>query len=181
MQLHSVVVIDERAVFRRGVVAILDADPALHVVGHAPDGPFHAPADVAVTSPAAYESLSRFHGPVVVCCAPADAPRPQPNGRRLVVVEPHTRDAGELVQAVRRLAVGDRAAKLPREEPAVALDARACHVLRLLADGADTHGISRSLYYSERTVKSLIHDIAQRLGARTRAEAVAKGIRLGLI
>jgi DNA-binding NarL/FixJ family response regulator len=65
--------------------------------------------------------------------------------------------------------------------PALPLDHRSLRVLQLLADGADTQAISCSLHYSERTVKTLIHDIAKRRNARTRAEAVAKGIRHGLI
>jgi DNA-binding CsgD family transcriptional regulator len=54
-------------------------------------------------------------------------------------------------------------------------------VLRLLARGADTQEISRSLRYSERTIKTLIQEIERELGARSRAQAVAEGIRLGLI
>jgi len=181
MKRDTVVVIDERAVFRRGVVEILDADPRLHVIADVPHGPVLAEADVAVASRAAYERLSGFAGPVVVCCAPADARPLQPDGRRLAIVEPHTRDAGELVEAVRRLTAGRPPEQRPADPLVLALDARARHVLRLLAEGADTRGISRALHYSERTIKSLIHDIAELLGARTRAEAVAKGIRLGLI
>ena len=54
-------------------------------------------------------------------------------------------------------------------------------MLRLLAEGADTLQISRELSYSERTIKSLIQDVERELGARSRAQAVARGIREGLI
>ena len=54
-------------------------------------------------------------------------------------------------------------------------------ILRLLAEGADTLDISRQLRYSERTIKGLIQDIERELGARSRAQAVARGIRRGLI
>jgi DNA-binding NarL/FixJ family response regulator len=137
-----------------------------------------------VTSPAACVRLSGFDGPVVVCGAPADARPLRAGGRRVAVVEPYAHDTRDLVAMVRRLAAGRPPTDVDTEvgpTALLALDARSRHVLRLLAEGADTQGISCSLYYSERTVKALIHDIAERLGARTRAEAVAKGIRLGLI
>ncbi len=61
------------------------------------------------------------------------------------------------------------------------LDHRRLEVLRLLADGADTQQISQQLRYAERTIKGLIQDIERELGARSRAQAVARGIREGLI
>jgi DNA-binding NarL/FixJ family response regulator len=184
MPSDSVAVIDERAVFRRGVVAILEVEPMLRVVYDAPKGPVPAAADVAVTSPAACARLSGFDGPVVVCGAPVDARPLRAGGRRVAIVERDVHDSRELVAVVRRLAAGRPPTDMDTQVgpcSALPLDARSRHVLRLLADGADTQRISCSLYYSERTVKALIHDIAERLGARTRAEAVAKGIRLGLI
>ena len=61
------------------------------------------------------------------------------------------------------------------------VDGRLLEVLRLLAQGSNTRTIARELGYSERTVKTLIHDIEVALGAQTRAQAVAEGLRLGLI
>ncbi len=53
--------------------------------------------------------------------------------------------------------------------------------LRLLADGCDTREIARHLCYSERTVKSIIGTVTERLGVRNRTHAVAHAIRHGLI
>lgn len=61
------------------------------------------------------------------------------------------------------------------------VSAREQRVLRLLADGADTREIAHRLCYSERTVKTVIQDIANRFGLRNRAHAVAYAIREGLI
>jgi DNA-binding NarL/FixJ family response regulator len=61
------------------------------------------------------------------------------------------------------------------------VSAREQRVLRLLADGADTREIAHRLCYSERTVKTVIQDIANRFGLRNRAHAVAYAIRQGLI
>ena len=50
-----------------------------------------------------------------------------------------------------------------------------------LADGLDTADVGRRLFYSERTVKNIIHDVTSRLDLRNRAHAVAYAIREGLI
>jgi DNA-binding NarL/FixJ family response regulator len=61
------------------------------------------------------------------------------------------------------------------------LSERERHVLRLVADGHDTGEIARSLCYSERTVKNVLHDITTRLQLRNRSHAVAYALREGLI
>jgi DNA-binding NarL/FixJ family response regulator len=61
------------------------------------------------------------------------------------------------------------------------LTERETAVLRLLAEGCDTAEVGRRLFYSERTVKNIIHDITSRLDLRNRAHAVAYAIREGLI
>jgi DNA-binding NarL/FixJ family response regulator len=58
---------------------------------------------------------------------------------------------------------------------------REIEVLRLLSDGLDTNEVSQRLYYSERTVKNIIHDVTSRLDLRNRTHAVAYAIRQGLI
>ena len=62
-----------------------------------------------------------------------------------------------------------------------ALSARELSVLRLLADGLDSAEVGRQLYFSERTVKSIIHDVTNRLSLRNRTHAVAYALRQGLI
>ena len=61
------------------------------------------------------------------------------------------------------------------------LTEREIAVLRLLADGLDTAEVGAKLYYSERTVKNIIHDVTSRLDLRNRTHAVAYAIREGLI
>ena len=61
------------------------------------------------------------------------------------------------------------------------LTERETAVLRLLAEGLDTAEVGRRLFYSERTVKNIIHDVTSRLELRNRAHAVAYAIREGLI
>ena len=54
-------------------------------------------------------------------------------------------------------------------------------VLKLVAEGWGTSEIAATLSYSERTVKSVLHDITSRLNLRNRSHAVAYAVRQGLI
>jgi DNA-binding NarL/FixJ family response regulator len=61
------------------------------------------------------------------------------------------------------------------------LTAREQQILRLIADGKATREVAVELSYSERTVKNVVHDIVSKLGARSRAHAVAYAVRERLI
>jgi DNA-binding NarL/FixJ family response regulator len=108
--------------------------------------------------------------------------------------------AGNLTAAVRSAAAGDgtlspdllgrllrsvgqlqRQVLAPRGLTFSGLTERETAVLRLLAQGCDTAEVGRRLFYSERTVKNIIHDVTVRLELRNRAHAVAYAIREGLI
>ena len=54
-------------------------------------------------------------------------------------------------------------------------------VLALLADGHDTQEIADRLFYSERTIKGVIHEITTRLNLRNRSHAVAYAIKVGAV
>jgi DNA-binding NarL/FixJ family response regulator len=54
-------------------------------------------------------------------------------------------------------------------------------VLGLIADGLPTREVAQQLNYSERTVKSVLHDVVTKLNARSRSQAVAQAVRDGLI
>jgi DNA-binding NarL/FixJ family response regulator len=69
----------------------------------------------------------------------------------------------------------------PRNLTFSGLTEREVSVLRLLAEGYDTAEVGRRLFYSERTVKNIIHDVTTRLELRNRVHAVAYAIREGLI
>lgn len=62
-----------------------------------------------------------------------------------------------------------------------ALTPRESEVLALLAAGASNKEIAGKLHLSEHTVKFHVSTILGKLGAATRAEAVARGYRQGLI
>jgi DNA-binding NarL/FixJ family response regulator len=69
----------------------------------------------------------------------------------------------------------------PRGLTFFGLTERELGVLRLLADGHDTAEVGKQLFYSERTVKNIVHDLTSRLELRNRTHAVAYAIRQGLI
>lgn len=97
----------------------------------------------------------------------------------------------ELAEAVLDLAAGETivppattAALLGRlrgEAPAVSLSPREADVLRGVAAGQTNKAIALKLGISEHTVKFHLGGAMTKLGAASRAEAVASALRLGLI
>ncbi|WP_018222124.1 helix-turn-helix transcriptional regulator [Salinispora pacifica] len=85
---------------------------------------------------------------------------------------------GELLKHVERL---HREVLTPNGLNAAGLTSREIDVLRLMANGFDTHEIADELCYSERTVKNVIYGVTHRLKLRNRAHAVAYALRTGMI
>jgi DNA-binding NarL/FixJ family response regulator len=85
---------------------------------------------------------------------------------------------GRLFETVHRL---QQHVLLPRGISHSGLTDRELAVLRLIAEGLDTHEIANELCYSERTIKSIIHDVTGRLHLRNRSHAVAFAMRAGLL
>jgi DNA-binding NarL/FixJ family response regulator len=54
-------------------------------------------------------------------------------------------------------------------------------VLSLFAAGKITREVARELAYSERTVKSVLHEAVTKLGASSRSQAIALAVRDGMI
>ena len=186
MELLRVGVAEEDEIFRRGLIAIL-LDQEWDCIVLPTDGEANGKSssiatdlDIAVVCA---KVLARIGLPIpIVCLADfgAEDCRSWPNVKATL---PHDQlSVDELVTSVRAAVVG-----LQVEAPAVArqsdtvLDARRIRILRMLAEGAETRAIARSLQVSERTAKTLIREIELALGATTRAQAVAEGFRQGLI
>lgn len=105
----------------------------------------------------------------------------------------------ELVQAIRIVAQGgsllqpnvaarvlDKLSTLmsggaEAEPPRPLLTPREEEILTLLAGGARNRDIAQTLFISERTVKVHIANLMDKLEAKTRTEAVARAIKLGLL
>jgi DNA-binding NarL/FixJ family response regulator len=85
---------------------------------------------------------------------------------------------GRLLDQVGRL---QRQVLNPRGLSFAVLTDREIKVLKLIADGLETAEVGRRLFYSERTIKNIVHDVTKRLNLRNRTEAVAYALREGLI
>ena len=163
---------DEHEMFALGLKACMAGHPTLEWVAEI-DGE----TDVAVVS-TRMAGDRRFPCPLVVC---GDVPSRLAAGNVMLAVLPRaTLTAEQLVAGVQAAAAG-----LVVSSPVVVtpskLDARALEVLSLLSTGAGTREIAEQLGYSDRTIKTIVSAIQAALGVRTRAQAVAEGIRQGLI
>jgi len=133
--------------------------------------------DVAIVSPRMAEE-HHFACPLVVC---GDAPqRLAPGNEVMAVLGRASLTAEQLLASIHAAAAGLRVVN-SEHLPTPRLAARGLEVLQMLAAGADTKEIAGQLGYSDRTIKSVIRDVQLRLGAKNRVQAVAEGIRQGLI
>lgn len=102
---------------------------------------------------------------------------------------PHTAPVEDLLAGIRHAAVTpgsfttpDLVAALAREQRRrVALSPREVEVLGLSRDGLTTHRISSRLNVTESTVKTYLSRIYDKLGVRTRADALAVAVQRGLL
>ncbi len=206
-----VLVVDDHALFRRGVVELLREEPELDVVGEAGNAQEalvlarrHAPQvvllDVHMPGARGVEilpALKREGAGRVIMLTISDrdedlmaALAGGADGYLLKNTEPE-----ELVRAIHRVVAGhgalapevtprvmQAAARRPPEpSPAGILSPREQEVLHALAQGATTGEIARRLVISESTVKTHVRHILEKLDATTRAEAVARAAALGLL
>lgn len=90
---------------------------------------------------------------------------------RHALVSPMSFTASNLADAMRR--------KMTPSGPQ--LTAREAEVLRRLSEGLGVAAIAKEMFVSESTVKTHISRIYEKLGVANRAQAIMRGIRLGLI
>jgi DNA-binding NarL/FixJ family response regulator len=165
-------IVDEHEMFALGLKTCLASSPLVQVSPVADDD-----VDVVIVSPRMAEER-RFSRPLVVC---GDLPkRLAPGNEVMAVLGRASLTAEQLLASIHAAAAGLRVVNsddgiTPR------LAGRGLEVLALLATGADTREIAEQLGYSDRTIKSVIRDVQLRLGAKNRVQAVAEGIRQGLI
>jgi len=163
---------DEHEMFALGLRTCLAGSPLVQVVAVIDDD-----VDVVIVSPRMAEER-RFKCPLVICGDPPN--RLAPGNEVMAVLGRATLTADQLLASIHAAAAGLRVmnsdtAATPR------LASRGLEVLALLAAGADTKEIAEQLGYSDRTIKSVIRDVQVTLGAKNRVQAVAEGIRQGLI
>jgi DNA-binding CsgD family transcriptional regulator len=165
-------IVDEHEMFALGLRTCLAGSP---LVTQSPV--VDEDVDVVIVSPRAAEER-RFSCPLVVCGDPPA--RLAPGNEVMAVLGRGSLTAEQLLAGIHAAAAGLRVMHADHV-PAPRLAGRGLEVLALLAAGADTKEIAEQLGYSDRTIKSVIRDVQVTLGAKNRVQAVAEGIRQGLI
>ncbi|MEM9303440.1 MAG: response regulator transcription factor [Pseudomonadota bacterium] len=202
---------DDQALVRRGLVAMLDADPRFEVVIEAQDGQellehlLERPVDLVlcdirmpVLDGLGFVQRLRAGAnplPVILLTTFDDgdvmerAIRAGANGYLLKDADPEeladailkVRD-GEKVWAPQPLArVREHVNLPPPESPTESFDDRERALLRLMAAGLSNREIGERLHLAEGTVKNRVSVILGKLQARDRTQAVLKAITNGLI
>ena len=165
-------IVDEHEMFALGLRTCLAGNPLVKVAPVVDDD-----VDVVIASPRMAEE-QQFDCPIVIC---GDAPnRLAPGNQVMAVLGRSTLTAEQLLASIHAAATGLRVIE-GDHAPAPRVAGRGLEVLALLAAGADTKEIAEQLGYSDRTIKSVIRDVQVSLGAKNRVQAVAEGIRQGLI
>lgn len=210
-QTLRLVVVDDHALFRRGLVGLLEEMPGFSVVGQAGDGQQALPViekarpDVVLLDLnmpnmdgiTALRALRERKLPVKVLMLTIsqndtdllDAIRAGADGYLLKNTEPD-----ELRRAIRRVAEGQGAlspevtapilraiSRSAVEDQTHMLSERELDVLGCLVDGLTTQQIASRLFISENTVKTHVRHIFEKLEVSNRAEAVGKAMQMGII
>jgi len=199
----SCLVVDEHPVVRRGVgalleqgfndVELLDAPTAEAALESAealdPDviliDPRKGPGDTEATL---LELARKLDSPVVVFTA--DGGARQLSDALKAGVKGYVRKdspAEDLIRAIRAAIGGDfyidpaLSSTIVLEEGERTLTARQREILQMLADGMQTDAVAKQLGLSTETVRTHTKRILAKLDADTRTQAVAIGIRNGMI
>jgi len=205
------VVVDDHALFRRGLISLLGDMPDFEVVGEAGDG-YEALGVIERVQPdillldvnmphmdgiSLVQELRRRKSSLRILMLTISqedsdligAIRAGANGYILKNAEPEA-----LHQALRNVAVGQGALS-PEvvgpilnavshslvDAPAALLSERELEVLACLSEGLTTLQIASRLFISENTVKTHIRHILDKLESSNRTEAVGKATQLGLL
>jgi len=205
----QIVVVDDHALFRTGLVGLLEDIPEFKVVGEAANG-LEALEVVRRTHPDVV--LMDIHMPGMDGVAAVEALRMHEKCRILMLtISKQEEDlfgaihAGadgyllknaepeELRKAILDVAAGKAVLSPDVTQPvlkAVAYSApgdekgisrREVEVLQCLAQGKTTLQIAEALFVSENTIKTHIRHILDKLESSNRAEAVSKAAQLGII
>lgn len=160
------------------VVALRAASDLPLPIELTPDLAHSAPALVVLVDNAPLDWLAEAHKRGVLAVFPHDVSANELHGA--------VQSAGAgLVTLTREhyaaLGVGARVLRATSTQGIESLTPRETEILTMLADGLANKEIALRLSISSHTVKSHVQSLFVKLGADTRAEAVALGVRRGLI
>ena len=202
-----VLVADDHAVVRAGIVALRAAAPGIEVVGEAVDGEDAVEQALALRPDLVVMDVRM---PRLTGDAATAAIRAQADEVRVLVLTTYESDASilsaieagasgyllkaapadELIAGVRSVAAGEVAlspaiaaqlvARMREPSPA-ALTPRETEVLRLVAEGLSNREIGERLFLGESTVKTHLLRTFEKLGVNDRTRAVTLAMQRGLI
>ena len=199
-----VLLVDDHALLRTGVAKIINQEPDLYVVAEAENG---AEAITAFERHQPDVTLLDLRMPVMEGVEAVKQIRARDPRALLIVLTTYDRDdeisqalkagakayvlkdiaADDLVNCIRNVLAGKTyiapaaAAKLVEGVTRVQLTPREMATLRLLADGKANKEIANALDISERTVKTHLAHLFEKLGVTSRTEAIKVATRRGLV
>lgn len=198
-----ILAVDDHALLRKGLAAVINAEPNLKLVAEAADGEdaiekfrMHRP-DVTLMDlqmpglngiEATIRILSEFPDAriVVLTTYKGDAQvlRALRAGARAYLLKGNDRELIEAIHAVmegRKRIPPEVAAELAEHATDDELTDREIEVLKLIATGNSNKQIADVLCVAEATVKSRVTNILSKLSASDRAHAVTIGLKRGII
>ena len=199
-----VLLVDDHALLRTGVANIINQEPDLHVVAEASNG---VEAIAAWEAHQPDVMLLDLRMPVMEGVEVVRQIRERDAKARVIILTTYDRDddisqalkagakayvlkdiaAEDLVACIRDVLAGKTyiapaaAAKLAEGVTRVQLTPREMATLRLLADGKANKEIANELDISERTVKTHLAHLFEKLGVTSRTEAIKVATRRGLV
>ena len=200
----NVLVVDDHALLRTGVANIINQAPDLHVVAEASNGveavdaferyrPDVTLLDLRMPVMEGVEAVRQIrerdpHAKVIVLTTydtDEDISRALKAGAKAYVLKDISADG--LIECIHDVLAGKTylapaaAAKLAEGVTRVQLTPRELATLRLIADGKSNKEIATDLGISERTVKTHLGHLFEKLGVTSRTEAVKIATRRGLV
>jgi len=200
----SVLVVDDHALLRTGVANIINQEPGLTVVAEAANGveavaafERHHPdvtlLDLRMPEMEGVEAVTQIrdrdpHAKVIILTTydtDEDITRALKAGAKAYVLKDISAEA--LITCIHDVLAGKTylapaaAAKLAEGVTRVHLTPRELTTLKLMADGKSNKEIANELGISDRTVKSHLGHLFEKLGVTSRTEAVKVATRRGLV